>query len=368
MKTVHFLPLVFILTTILSCNQKEDGVKPVVKPLMEAVYASGYVVSGEEYELYSQAEGYVTDKLVEDGGEVRKGEALYVISSDQQSARNRIARETFELAQKNYSDNSPVLSELKAAVESSAARFNYDSANFVRYTNLWKNNATSRIDFDRMKLAYENSRNDYRLQKARYERTKNQLYLEYQNAKNSLLISSDEAGRYVIKSEVDGKVFMTAKEKGEMIRRNELVAVVGKTDKYYLQLNIDELDVQRVRPGQEVLVKIDAYPDKMYKGEISKIYPMVDRKQQSVRADAILKETLPGVFSGLALEANIIINKKTNAIVIPKTSLLPGDSVMIKTNDGEKKIKVTKGIETLDEVEIVEGLDTNLFIVMTSLK
>jgi HlyD family secretion protein len=178
-----------------------------------------------------------------------------------------------------------------------------------------------------------------------------------------MVIAGDESGRYTVKSEVSGLVFMTAKEKGELIRRNEVIAVVGKKDSYYLQLDIDELDIQRVKVGQEVLVKIDAYPGKVFKAEIEKVYPMVDRRQQSVRADAILKENLPGWFSGLALEANIIIREKQQAIVIPKNKLLAGDCVLIETEDGPKKIKVSKGVETLDEIEITEGLDTNKLLV-----
>jgi hypothetical protein len=85
---------------------------------------------------------------------------------------------------------------------------------------------------------------------------------------------------------------------------------------------------------------------------------MINRQQQSVRVDALLTEPLQGWFSGLALEANIIIREKQDALVISKTMLLPGDSVLIETLDGRKKVKVEKGIETIDEVEIVNGLDT----------
>jgi HlyD family secretion protein len=215
-----------------------------------------------------------------------------------------------------------------------------------------------------MKLAYENSSNEFILQKSRFEKSKNQLYLEFQNAKNNLIITGNEAGRYIVRSQVDGLVFMTAKEKGEFIRRSEVIAVIGKEDAYYLQLNVDELDVQRVKEGQEVLVKIDAYSGKTFKATVAKVYPMVDRKQQAVRVDAALKEQLPGWFSGLALEANVIIKKRNDALVIPKTSLLPGDSVLIRTEEGDRKIKVTKGIETLDEVEIIEGLDTSKLLVL----
>jgi HlyD family secretion protein len=330
---------------------------------MEAVYASGFVVSKDEYEIYAQAEGYVADKLVQDGDVVKKGDPIYVLESGQQSARYQIAKETYDLANKNYQRNSPVLSELKAASEAAQTKFQFDSLNFIRYSNLLKGNATSQAEFDRIKLLYENSRNEHISQNSRYERTKNQLYLELQNAKNQLVIASDEGGRYIVRSEVDGLVFMTSKDKGELIRRNEVIAIVGKKDAFYLQLNIDELDIQRVKEGQAVVVKIDAYPNKIFNATISKVYPIVDRRQQAVRADASLNERLPGAFSGLALEANIIIRKKDQAIVIPKSKLLPGDSVVIRTDGGSQKIKVTKGIETLDEVEITEGLDTGKFLV-----
>ncbi len=360
LKTFTLLSVPIIL---MSCGGKDDNTKPVIKPLMEAVYASGFVVSKDEYQIFTQVEGYVADKLVEEGDAVKKGEPLYVIESGQQSARYTIARETFELASKNFRDDSPVLRELKAALETSRTKLKYDSANYVRYSNLLKSNATSQGEYDRVRLLFENSQNDYLLQKSRYEKTHNQLQLDLQNAKSQLAIASDESGRYTVRSEVDGLVFSATKEKGELVRRSEPLAIVGKKDAYYLQLNIDELDIQRVKEGQEVLVKVDAYPNRIFKAEVSKVYPMVDRRQQSVRTDAELKEALPGWFSGLALEANIVINKKDQALVIPKNKLLPGDSVVIETKDGPKKVKVKKGVETLDEVEIVEGLDTSKLLV-----
>jgi multidrug resistance efflux pump len=364
MKFNRTLIAVSILMIAASCHQKEEVRKPVVKPLMEAVYASGFIVSKDEYEVISQVEGYVSDKLVEDGDEVKKGEPLFVISSDQQNARNSIARETYELAVKNSRDDAPVLGELSAALESAKSKMLYDSANFIRYSNLIKQKATAQAEFDRIHLAFQNSQNDYLLQKSRYEKTRNQLMLELESARNNLIISSDESGRYIVRSEIEGRVFMTAKDKGELIKRNETIAILGKHNAYYLQLDIDELDINRIKENQQVMVKVDAYPNKVFKAHVTKIYPMVDRKQQAVRVDAALDEALPGLFSRLALEANIIIQKKDNAIVIPKNALLPGDSVLIETEDGERKIKVVKGIETLDEVEILEGLDSSKLLVL----
>lgn len=347
------------------CNPRGEVLKPEVKPLIEAVYASGFVVSQDEYDVFSQVEGYLDEKLAQDGDVVKKGDPLFIIDSDQQSSRYRLAKESYDMASRNYRDDSPVLSELKALRESTRQKMQFDSLNYVRYKNLWKSNATSQVEYDRMTLAYENSINEYQLQNSRYEKTRNQLFIELENARAQLQIASDESGRYIVRSQVDGKVFRTMKEKGELVRRTEALAVLGRGDTFYLQLNVDELDVQRVAQGQEVIVKIDAYPGKTFHATVQRIFPMVNQAQQSLRVDASFIDPLPGSFSGLAVEVNIIIRKKEKALVIPRSALLPGDSVMVETDDGTRKIKVTKGIETLDEVEIVEGLDTEKKLIVS---
>jgi multidrug efflux pump subunit AcrA (membrane-fusion protein) len=244
------------------------------------------------------------------------------------------------------------------SIDAARTKMQFDSLNYVRYKNLWDQKATTQSDFDRMKLLYDNSRNDYILQQKRLARMKDQLYIEKQNAESALRIARDESGRYIVRSEVIGKVFSTMKVKGVLVRRNEAVAVIGKVGQFYLQLNVDELDIQRVAVGQDVFTKIDAYPDQIFHAKVSKIYPMINKQQQSIRVDADLTDELPGGFSGLALEANIVIRQKENALVIPKTALLPGDSINVRTPDGVKTIKIEKGIETLDEIEVLRGLDS----------
>ncbi|NJM24878.1 MAG: HlyD family efflux transporter periplasmic adaptor subunit [Bacteroidia bacterium] len=365
MKVLILLTAVFLASAALtSCGNGGDLSTPDVKPIVEAVYASGFVVSHGEYEITAQAEGYLVEKLVDDGDRVKKGDPLFVIDADQTTARFRIAQEKYTMARKNAGDNSPVLQELKAATETARTKMAFDSANFVRYTNLLKGNATSQAEYDRMKLAYENSRNEYQLQKSRYDKNRDALELELQNARNQLAISRDEQGMHTLRSQVDGMIFKTTKEQGELVRRYEVLAIAGQRDSYYIELNVDELDVQRVKPGQDVLVTIDAYPKNLFHGTVTKIYPMIDKRQQSVKVNVDLKEQLPGWYSGLSLEANIIVRQKEKAIVVPKTALVGPDSIMIVRDGERKRTRVETGIENLDEVEIVGGLDSLTQIVV----
>ena len=353
--------LALLLTLLLGCGNKIKTIQPVIKPLMEAVYASGFVVSDQEYQLFSQADGTLSEILVKEGEPVKKGQPILIISSVQQSARYAIAKETYEQAKRN---SSPVIRELEATFSSAKTKMQFDSINFTRYSNLLQAGATTKIEYDRAEIQYKNSRSDFDVIRHRLIKTKNEIGLSISNAQNQLKIAAEESGNYVLRSEIDGMVFKLMKERGELVRRSEAIAIVGKPDQFFLKLSIDELDIQRVKEGQPVVVKIDAYPNTVFNGKVTKVYPLVDTRQQSLRVDAILSEKLPNLFSGLAVEANIIIREKENALVIPRLAILPGDSVWIAEADDKKKIKITRGIETLEETEITEGLTAESKIIL----
>lgn len=348
----------------LSCNRNGDLIKPELKPITEAVYASGHVVSENEYQVFAQTEGILAEKKVTEGKPVAKDQVLFVLENPQQNARQQFAQEAYEVARRNYQNQGPAMREAKAALEAAKTKLSFDSTNYHRYQNLFQNRATSRAEFEKFQLAYQNSQSEFRAQKSRVANLKNQLYLELQNAGSNLKIAKDESSRSEVKSQIAGVLLKTLKEPGELVRRGEIIAVVGQLSSFYLKLSVDELDVQRVKTGQPALVKIDAYPGRIFKARIAKVYPIVDPRDQSLRVDATLLDPLPGYYSGLALEANIIIRKKEQALVIPRTVVLPGDSVEIKKGGKVQKVKITKGVETLSEVEVLAGLDKNSEVVM----
>jgi multidrug efflux pump subunit AcrA (membrane-fusion protein) len=332
---------------------------PAVKPLTEAVYATGYVVSDQEYQVFAQGEGVLTRKLVEVGEPVSPDQPLFMLENSQPDARYQFAREAYQVAASNYRTQSPVLKEALAGLQAAKTKRSYDSLNFARYQVLWQHQATSRAEFDKFKLAYDNSKTEFQAQLSRYHKLRNQLYLDRQHAQSNLKVARQEQKHYTIKSQLQGTLLQLLKEPGELVKKGEPLAVIGRLNQFYLRLKIDELDVQRVKTGQEILVKIDAFPNQLFKARVAKIYPVVDPRDQSLRVDATLTDSLPGYYSGLALEANIIIRQKEQALVIPRTYLLPGDSVIISHDGNSRKVKVSKGVETLSEVEILAGLTTN---------
>jgi HlyD family secretion protein len=352
---------VFLLFNIvlLSCQKKQETTKLSYRELTEAVYASGNVLPQDEYKLFPMAEGYVIQKLVKDGETVKAGQALFILDNDQQRVREQTTGNIFSIASQNASENSPALQELKAIIETAKNKLSNDSLNFVRYQNLLNNNAIAQIDYDKAALAYKNSRNDYLAQIRRYERTKNDLKISLENAKSQYEVNAKENSNFILRSKINGIVYETYKEQGESVKRGETVALIGSDKKMYLKLSVDELDINKIKLGQEVIVSIDLIKDKIFKAKVDKIYPLLNKTEQSFRVDAIFEEEYPYKFVGLTVEANIIIYKKEKALVMPKPFLIGTDSVFVMRNGEKVKVKIKKGIENYDWVEIIEGVKEN---------
>ena len=71
---------------------------------------------------------------------------------------------------------------------------------------------------------------------------------------------------------------------------------------------MDEADLNKVHKGQKILITLDAWPDKQFVAVVDKIYPRLNKAEQSFRVDAKFEIAPPIGLYGLNLEANIIIS------------------------------------------------------------
>lgn len=353
-KNYWYLLLVLVIA-VSSCNRSKT-IKPERKSITEAVYASGFLVPKNEYKVYALSDGYVTAKYKEGGDDVKKGESIYQIQSDASAAKFGASTAAFDLARLNIGDNSPVLTDLKNKIKSAEARFRNDSLNYSRYKNMLDANAVTKAQFDQAALAYEISGNDLKSAKEAYTKTKDQLAVELKNAQSSLAASGLDYSNYNVKSLLDGVVYDTYKDLGEAVRRNDLVALVGEKGTKLLELSVDQSDISKIKLGQEVVVKMDVTGSKIYKARVSKVYPNMNTNDQSFKVEAEFSENYDFAFVHASVEANIILASKENALIIPRNVMNAGDEVEVKSVGVNKKVKIKKGLENLEFVEVVEGL------------
>ncbi|MBX2902558.1 MAG: HlyD family efflux transporter periplasmic adaptor subunit [Chitinophagales bacterium] len=351
----HSIAAFFIALAFTSCNKKET-VQVKKKSIVEAVYASGFVVPKNEYKLYAIGDGYMVQQYKKAGDEVKAGEAVFQIQSENQIARLDAANSAYRIARQNTQNTSPILQELQNTIKNAQLKFTNDSLSFVRAKNMFTQGVITQTEFDKTTLAFNVSKNDLLSAQERFLKTKDQLDVEAKNAQSNLQTATTDLNNYTLRSFMNGIVYETYKELGELVRKNDMVALIGDKREKVLQLSVDQQDIGKVKTGQLVLVKMDISGNKTYNARIEKIYPAMNQNEQSFRVDAVFENTEDVNFVKTSVEANIIIAQKDNVPVIPRKVLIDETKVILK--DG-KEVAVKTGIGNMEDVEVIEGLKEN---------
>ena len=110
----------------------------------------------------------------------------------------------------------------------------------MRQQNLWKQQVGSQNDLDQRELAFQNSKTTYLSALIKYQDLKRQLQFTSQQAQKNLSIAQKQLNDFVVKSEIEGKVYSILKEKGEMVNNQTPIAIIGSANDFKLELQIDE--------------------------------------------------------------------------------------------------------------------------------
>lgn len=348
----YFLMILFVLLAF-SCSEQKEKTFPQKTRLTESVYASATIQPDSLYQVYAAVGGILDRNLVEEGNLVKKGDALLEIINNTPKLNTENAKLSLQLAQKNYNGSAAILKGLEDEIQAATLTFQNDSINFFRQKRLWEQQIGSKMEFDGRKLAYELSRNDLTLLKSRYERTKNELQTQVQQARNNYKSAQINTKDFTVASKINGKVYALLKEPGEIVSTMEPLAVVGSASVYVIEMLVDEVDIVKLIVGQKALITLDAYPSEVFVAKVSKIYPRKDERSQTFKIEAIFEEPPKTLYPGLAGEGNIVIAEKESALTISKVFLLEGNKVL--TAGGLVEVKI--GIQNLDRVEILAGID-----------
>ncbi|MBN8701945.1 MAG: efflux RND transporter periplasmic adaptor subunit [Bacteroidetes bacterium] len=345
-----------LLVVIASCKNNTNSTKPIRKSLTQAVYASGKLFPINHYKVYSKLPGYVAHIHVKVGDTVGVNQPLVTIKSEISDYNVNTAKNLLELASKNVSENSPMLTSVKQEVASAKTKYELDSTNYARYSNLFKENAISKQQLDIAKTTFDVSKQTYLKAYSTFLSTKDRLYTEYENAKIQYEAQLSNKGDYIISSTIKGRVYDIAVKEGDLANSQLVLMEVGDNKNFEVELSVDETDIGLVKKNQEIVYLIDAFKNETYKGVVVEAYPRISQgnKTSKVIGSIQLKNDI-AAFSGLSVEANIIIERKENALVIPREFIIENNKVKVR---GTKDlITITKGAEDLEFVEILSGID-----------
>lgn len=187
--------------------------------------------------------------------------------------------------------------------------------------------------------------------------------LALENFENSLRAKEREKSKMTIVAPSDGVVTAVTTRVGDLIGSNSPIATmisVGRT----IEGKISEENFAAIKLGQKASVKFLTFGADQYNAVISKILPAADPATQryTVYLDVFLPEGRV-LLPGLTGEVSIIIAERANAVIIPRRALV-GEYVYVDTGGKLELRKVVKGYDSLNQVEILSGLQAGEEVVV----
>lgn len=310
--------------------------KPRTQELVRKTVANGSIVPRKEVLIKPVVSGIIRELYVEAGQLVKKGDQLAkiqivpdMLSLSQGEQRVRSAEINLQNAQMTFDRNKPLVDR---GVISASEMQGYDIA---------LRNAKQELDGAQEAL---------------------------QVVRDG--ISRTSAGNTIVRSTIDGMVLdVPVKEGNSVIERNNFnegttIATIADMNDLIFQGKVDESEVGKVRIGMPVVLTVGAVAGAKWDAELEYIAPKGVEDQGAIQFEiraAVKLNEGETLRSGYSANADIVLERKENAMVVPEgivTFNTKGDSAFVDVKEGEtwKKTPIKTGLSDGLDIEVLEGI------------
>lgn len=334
----------------------------------EFIIVQGAVQPLKTIRLDAIVGGYVTQKLVEGGTMVKKGDIILRLENQQlklnflqseteanrlvndlQNTRQRLRVEKFNLRK--------TLSELDFQMEQ--ARDLYE-----RNKKLIKDNVISEADFQKSKRDYERylKQREIEIESQKYQEENATLQIQQlegtlQRTQKNVDLWRQTLENLVVKAPVAGLLSSIDVEVGSNINQGQNIGQIDDLNGFKMRSEIDEHYISRIFTGLKGTFEFNG---KSYEIEIIKVYPEVKNGRFAV--DLTFTGNSPeGIRRGQSSPVRIELGKSEKAILLPVGGFFSdtgGNWVYVVDKSGKKAVKrtITLGRKNPEFYEVLSGL------------
>jgi multidrug efflux pump subunit AcrA (membrane-fusion protein) len=128
-----------------------------------------------------------------------------------------------------------------------------------------------------------------------------------------------------LKSPITGVITQRLTEEGNLVQPNGEVVRIGDFSRVQVNVEVSELALAKIQLGQSVSVRLDAFGDRAFKGQVSRISPAADQTARLVPIEVMIPNNNRQIGSGLL--ARVSFDRgATQQVIVPESAVLePGN-------------------------------------------
>ena len=276
--------------------------------------ASGYVVARRQATVAAEVTGKLTEVLVEEGLAVNEGQVLARMDDATEQAQLELARARLAAARST-------LAEIAAELEN-ARRTQ------VRQRELKQRDLSSQSALDQAETAVLSLEARLAAQRAQIGVAEREVALQQQRL-GELTIRAPFAGIVIARAAQAGEMVSPISAGGGFTRTG--ICTIVDMDSLEIEVDVNEAFIDRVKTGQPVVARLDAYPDWQIPARVKAVVPAADRQKATVRVRVALEERDPRILPEMGISVRFLAEADGSGLADSAASrrlpLVPAQSI-----------------------------------------
>jgi len=298
--------------------------------VVEWIRAIGSIHADQQVDLSAEVGGRVGEIEAEVGDLVEKGALLARLDDE----RLRIAR---DLA--------------RAEVEMARANLEKSRRDAQRQVNLYEGQVTSEFSLEQANLKARVDEGQLKVTQARLAAAERDL------ADASII------------SPVDGEITRKHVEVGELVEAGTPVFDIAKIDRVKVVVHVSELEITRLRKGQEAEISVDGHPGVVFLGTVNTVSAQADTQTRAFPVEIlVVNDRAEKLLPGFIGRARIRGRTFENTISLPEEVVVQRDGrpvVFVATGDTASARAIETGFAHRGRVVITKGLKAGDRVIVT---
>jgi len=368
----------------------------VVAPMSDRVTVTGTIRAQQEAAIQPQISAEVVEVKVREGDLVRAGQVLLTLARTQLESQERQARAGVAASQARLEASRSRLEILeqgareeerqiaRSRLEQAESALRMAAADLQRMQGLFEQGAISKQQLDAAQTAFDVARTNRDSARQSLELTeKGPRAAEIEAARRDTQAAAagleqaraaraqaEELLSYtVIRSPIAGVVYERNIEPGEMASPGGQTPVLRVADpgSVYYEATVSERMAPKVCPAQRVELAVQVNGARTLQGEVLRIVPVANPASRDFLVRVGISDTTEAVRPGVFARGSIVVEERTEAVVIPKDALVDreGRSIVYVVSDGvarERQVEI--GLTDRTRAEVISGLEAGDAVVV----
>jgi len=338
-------------------------------PLVRTLQFSARVATLSRVDVGSTITGRVAEVRVAEGAQVRQGDVLVQLESDELAAALAQAVAAERQAQSRLVGlRSSGRSAAQAARAQANATLQAASASLARVQQLVAQGFYSAAQLDEARRAVDVAQAQQLSAQAQVQANADagtdvvQAQAQLALARAATVAAQARLAQATLVAPADARVLVRDVEPGQIVQPGKALLSLALAGPTQLVAQVDERFLDQLLPGQKASVVADAFAGQRFAARVLTIAPSVDAQRGAIEVKFALEQQAPAFLrEDMTLSVEVETARRERTLVLPQAALrgpVEGDqATVLVLQEGRAQARpVRLGLRTLDAVEVLDGL------------